>query len=149
MLFVVIPLGFMMLTLGVALLFLGEVPFVAGKRIPAIRSRLIGSVLVAFLPLAWLIKMLSDVIFGREAVEGPVVTALTFSFCCVLIIAILFRVLIPKQEPRPPAATRSSALDKKNPFGDEEPIEILEVEPTPAKKPRKGAASDKNPFDFG
>src|SRR5437016_1590166 len=146
--FLTIIVGVVMLTLGVGLLLLGEVPFVAGKRIPAVRSRLIGGVLVSFLPLAWLVKTLCDLIFERGTVEGPVVTALTFSFCGLLTIAILFRVLIPKREPRPPAKS-GGPLAKKNPFGDAEPV--TEPEPAqapPAKKSRKGAADDKNPFDF-
>ncbi len=144
MLIVTILVGFVMMTLGVALLLLGEVPFVAGKRISAVRSRLIGGVLVGFLPLALGVKTLGDLIFGRDAVEGPVVTALTFSFCGVVAIVILFRVMVPKREPRK-AAPASAGPAKENPFGDaaSEPANA-----PPAKKSRKPAAEDTNPFDF-
>ena len=46
-----ILIGFAMITLGVALLFIGAVPFLAGKRISAGAHGLIGVVLVSFLPL--------------------------------------------------------------------------------------------------
>src|SRR5438132_1500148 len=101
---ITILLGFAMMTLGVALLFLGEVPFIAGTRIPAVRARLIGGVLVLFLPLAVGVRALLGLMFGSDEIEGPVVTAFVFSFCCLLTFVILFRVLIPKRAPRPAAA---------------------------------------------
>jgi hypothetical protein len=148
-----IVFGFALMTLGVALLFLGEVPFVAGKRIPAVRARLIGGVLVGLLPAAWLVKILCDAVFGYDTVEGPVVAALMFSAGCLVTIVILFRVMVPKGAPRKPAAAKDS-VSKKNPFGDvapaaSEPVAPAPVNPPPRKKSRKAAASEDNPFDFG
>src|SRR5829696_8762344 len=97
MLILTIIVGFAMMTLGVALLLLGEVPFIAGKRIPAMRARLIGGVLISFVPLALGVTKLINLIFGQDTVEGAVVTPLVFSLCWVIVFAILFRVLIPKR----------------------------------------------------
>src|SRR5437016_901322 len=66
MLVATILIGFAMMTLGVALLILGEVPFLSGKRIPAARSRLIGAIFVAFLPLALGVRQLSNAVFGSD-----------------------------------------------------------------------------------
>jgi hypothetical protein len=165
-----ILVGFAMMTLGVALLLLGEVPFIAGKRIPAGRSRLIGVVLVSFLPLALAVREVIRRIFDEDTVDGPVLTWALCGFCWFLVVVILFRVLVPKRAPRKPAAVKSAA--KANPFGGVEPEqfdvieEIVEEEPTPAKKPaakkaapepvqkpsakksRKPADGETDPFDF-
>jgi hypothetical protein len=150
MLILTIIVGFAMMTLGVALLLLGEVPFIAGKRIPALRARLIGCVLISFLPLSWGVLKLINLIFGPDTVEGPVVTPLMFSLCWVITFGILFRVLVPKRAPVAKRPTPERAA-KKNPFGSEAPAEIETSEPTKqtsVKKSRKPAVEDSNPFDF-
>ncbi len=159
MLLALIIIGFAMITLGVALLFLGEVPFIAGKRISAWRSRLIGLVLVSFLPLALGARQASKVYLGDDAIEGPVVTWVLLGFCWFVVFVILFRVVVPKKAAKPAA--------EKNPFGAalpaEEPlgIELIEEESAapapkqavPAKKPAvkkapKSPVAEENPFDF-
>jgi hypothetical protein len=144
--------GFAMATLGVALLLVGEVPFVAGKRIPALRSRLIGVVLIAFLPLAIVLRQLSKLMLEADAVEGPVLTVVTFGLCWCVVIVILFRVVVPKRVPRKAAVI--AATSKKNPF-DEPAAEIIASaepeptkKPTAKKKPAKPSSDDRNPFDF-
>jgi hypothetical protein len=146
MLFVTIIIGFAMMTLGFALLVLGEVPFVAGKRIPAVRSRLIGGVLVAFGPATWVVRSVTYALFG-DAVEGPVVTALMFSLCCVVIFAILFRVLVPKREPRKPSKP-TVELVKEDPFGADEPSPPDPPKQSSSKKSPKAAKDGSSPFDF-
>lgn len=153
---VTILVGFAMMTLGVALLLLGEVPFIAGKRISAIRSRLIGAVLVSFLPIAWGVIYLLGLIFGSSAIDGPVVTSFVFSLCCLAIFVILFRVLIPKRPPREKAPSKVES-NKENPFNasttpsENESSGWMDEEPkatAPAKKTRKPTAEQNNPFDF-
>ena len=145
-----IIVGFAMATLGVAMLFLGEVPFVAGRRISALRSRLVGGVLVSFLPLAFGVHHLLNLLFGRDTVDGPIVTWAMFSICWVAVTVILFRVLVPKRE-------RKARPEVKSPF-DEPALPIEEIEEpkatkkaaakkTPAKKPPAGPAEG-SPFDF-
>jgi hypothetical protein len=127
-----ILVGFVMATLGIALLCLGEVPFIAGKRIPALRSRLIGLILAGFLPLALGVHQ-GITYFFPEAVEGPVVTWSLFGFCWFVVFVILFRVLVPKRPPRKPAKGGVTPSTK-NPFGE---APVVEAEPTkkgPAKK---------------
>jgi hypothetical protein len=153
-----ILVGFVMTTLGVALLCLGEVPFIGGKRIPALRSRLIGVVLVAFVPLALGARQASIYLFGPDAVDAQAVTWTLFGLCWFVVFAILFRVMAPKRAPRQPV----KATAKKNPF-PEAKLDILdeiveEAKPaakkaTPPKKPAdkkasKPPAEDENPFDF-
>ncbi len=67
-----IAVGFGMTTLGVALLCLGEVPFIAGKRIPARRARLIGATLALFLPLSLGGRLAINLLFGPDTVEESV-----------------------------------------------------------------------------
>src|SRR5690348_9120472 len=98
-----IIVGFAMATLGVALLVLGEVPFVGGKRIPARRARLTGLALVSFLPLALGITQLLHVLFGRDTINGLVVTWTIFACCWLAVAGSLFRVLVPKKQRRPAA----------------------------------------------
>ena len=153
-----ILVGFVMATLGVALLLLGEVPFLAGKRIPAVRARLIGTVLIGFLPLALGARQVSNLLFGPETLGGPVLTWSLFGFCWIVVIAILFRVMVPKRPPRKAAAVATAS--KKNPFGDvnsekaeaiEEPEPWTEPEPVKkpsGKKPPKPSADEGSPFDF-
>jgi hypothetical protein len=152
-----IILGFVMMTAGVALLFLGEVPFLLGKRIPAVRSRVIGGILVGFLPIAWAIRQLIALIFGVDAVDGPIVLFAVFGICLLAIGAILFRVMVPKQE-RPPRADSTPAKAKQKSAAqlpeDEEsdvPRSVPEPEPEAAPEPkRKGKkpVEEANPFDF-
>ena len=148
MLILTIIVGFAMMTLGVALLLLGEVPFIAGKRIPALRARLIGGILVSFLPLSWGVLQLINLIFGPETVKGDVVTPLTFSLCWVITFGILFRVLVPKRAPVPKRAT-PAVVSENDPFSSGSEIETSEpAKKTPVRKARKATAEDANPFDF-
>lgn len=153
MLPLILIVGFAMATLGVALLLIGEVPFVAGKRIPALHSRLIGAVLIAFLPLALLIRQLSKLFFEADAIDGPVVTAAVFGLCWLVVIVILFRVVAPKRPPRKPSATAKPS--KKNPF-EQPAIEQADAQPrlkpatqsAPKRKSHRPTAEDRDPFDF-
>jgi hypothetical protein len=169
-----ILVGFVMMTVGVALLCLGEVPLVAGKRIPALRSRLIGLVLVSFLPLAWGARQGTIAFFGPDEVEGPVVTWSLFGVSWFVVFLMLFRVLVPKRQRRT-GASSSAALADKNPFGNVQTetgfadVELAEETPElpatrsaqkpnarnpapaknlPAKKPSKPSAPENDPFDF-
>jgi len=166
----IIIVGFAMMTLGVALLFLGEVPFVAGKRISAIRSRLIGAILLLYLPMALAATMACNLILGSGVVDGLVVTWALFGVVWFAVIVILFRVVVQKKERRPAKAATSSIAAAKNPFGDAEPIEEepaeavewMEDEPAPAPKPAakkaavkpvskkapKAPVEESDPFDF-
>jgi hypothetical protein len=143
--------GFAMATLGVALLLIGEVPFIAGKRIPALRSRLIGAVLSSFLPLALGVRQLSKLLLEEDAVEGPILILAVFGFCWFVVVVILFRVLVPKRPPRKVPAVAAKSM--KTPF-DEPVVEKVEAAPEPKKKPAakkkspKPSADDSNPFDF-
>ena len=142
-----IVVGFVMATLGVALLLLGEVPFLAGKRIPALRARLIGAVLVGFLPLTLGVRLLSNLLFEPETVEGPVLTWSLFGFCWFVVIAILFRVMVPKRPPRKvtagATAPKVEAIEEPEPWPEPEPVK----KPTGKKSP-KPSANEANPFDF-
>ena len=151
-----IIVGFMMMTLGVALLLLGEVPFLRGQRIPAMRARIVGFVLVAFLPLVWGIGLAVNLLFG-DAVPAAAVGWGLFVFAWFVVGAILFRVIVPKREAR--AASTSAA--KREPYAKKEPVwepPQFEPEPTPVKKastkkPTKQKATEpppeeKDPFDF-
>ncbi len=160
----VVIVGFAMITLGVALLLLGEVPFLGGKRIPALRSRLIGLALALFLPAAFGVRLGLASLFGEDVIDGLIVTWVLCGVSWTAAFVILFRVLFPKREPRP--AKVSAALEEsKNPFGAMEPsVEPVAAEeenpwtePAPVKKaaakkpvakkePRK--AVEENPFDF-
>lgn len=152
MLLVVVLFGFAMMTLGVALLILGEVPFLSGKRIPAVRSRLIGAIFVAFLPLALGVRQLSNRIFGPDAVQGPVVVGLLLVICLWGAFGILFRVIVPKRESR----ASSAVLEKENPFQGETEAGVPWTEPAREIKPtsKRSAAGGKpspdsrDPFDF-
>ena len=152
--FVTIIGGFAMMTLGVALLLIGEVPFIAGRRISALRSRLIGVVLTCFLPLAIGVRFACAAIFGAEAAEGPVITSFVFSFCCLATLAILFRVLAPKRPPRP-AAPKKDGPAQQNPFDaasaptDDGPARgAPEPTPKPTSKKPPAKKSGNDPFDF-
>ncbi len=170
-----IAVGFGMTTLGVALLCLGEVPFIAGKRIPARRARLIGATLALFLPLSLGGRLAINLLFGPDTVDGQVVTWSLFGLCWCVVFVILFRVMVPKRERRKPAKGAATP-SKKNPF-DAAPADHFDVPekvviedaapapakksaakkrepgPAPTKKPagkkaRKPAAENENPFDF-
>lgn len=168
-LFALIIVGFAMGTLGVALLCLGEVPFVSGKRIPAGRARLIGLILVSFLPLALGVRQASNFLLGPEAVEGPVLIWALCGCCWFVVMVILYRVMVPKRARK---ASAAAAGLKNNPFGsakaeeadaNEEVLDEMEPWPAPepakkpvtkkstpeaAKKPSKPADDDTSPFDF-
>jgi uncharacterized membrane protein len=165
MLLALIIIGFAMITLGVALLFLGEVPFIAGKRISAWRSRLIGLVLVSFLPLALGARQASNAFFGPDAVEGPVLTWVLLGFCWFVVFLILFRVIVPKKATR--GAKSTPSFGGHDPFDGAAPaegpldVELVEEEKAapspkkaaPSKKPAvkkapKPPVEDENPFDF-
>ncbi len=109
----ILAVGFAMMTLGVALLCLGEVPLLGGKRIPAGRSRLIGAVLVSFLPLASGARQLSNLLFGADAVQGPVVTWSLCGVCWFTVFVLVVLVLIKKKE-----RAKAGGDAKKNPFGN-------------------------------
>ncbi len=115
------------------MLCLGEVPFIAGKRIPALRSRLIGLILAGFLPLALGVRQGSSYFFPDE-IEGQALTWSLFGFCWFAVCVLLFRVMVPKRAPRKPAKGAATP-SKKNPFGAA-PAADLEVraEVEPAKK---------------
>lgn len=153
-----IIVGFMMMTLGVALLLLGEVPFLRGQRIPAIRARIVGLVLVAFLPLVWGTGLGVNLLFG-DAVPAAAVGWGLFVLAWIAVGAILFRVIVPKRDGR--AASASTSAAKRTPYAKKEPVwepPQFEPEPTPAKKastkkPSKQKATEpppeeKDPFDF-
>jgi hypothetical protein len=156
-----IVVGFAMATLGVALLALGEVPFIAGKRIPALRSRLVGAVLAAFVPLALVARLACNYLFGPDAVDGQVVTWSLFGLCWFGVFVILFRVIVPKREPGKAARTVAESKSK-NPFPAarldvleeivEEPEPTVKKATTPkktaGKKSAKPTTEDENPFDF-
>ena len=161
----IIITGFAMMTLGIALLSLGEVPFLPGKRISAIRSRLIGALLVLFLPTSLGVWLACNRIFEPGVVDGLVVTWVLCGIVLFAVSVILFRVMVPKKAPRSARATTSSTTPTRNPFAEAEPAEQLEEvawledEPAapaptpvkkkaPAKKPRKASVENDNPFDF-
>ncbi len=161
MLLAIIILGFAMMTIGVALLFTGETPFISGKRIPALRARLIGLVLVSFLPLAFGVRQGSNALFGDYGVQGLVVTWSLFGFCWFAVLVILFPILRAKKERRPQSWATS---EKGNPFEDAAAMEDepdqeelparteskthSAKKPAPAKKSRKPSATEKDPLDF-
>lgn len=152
-----IVVGFAMATLGVAMLFLGEVPFVAGRRIPALRSRLIGLVLVSFLPLAFGLHQLLGLLFGHLAVDGPTVTWSLFSLCWLTVTVILFRVLVPKRERKvektmaDPFGEPAAPIEEIDPVEEPKPLKKVSVKQPakkgPAKKPPTGP-EESSPFDF-
>src|SRR5438067_904502 len=111
-----IIIGFAMATLGVALIFLGEVPFLAGKRIPPRRARIVGLALLSFLPLALVTPQLLNNLFGRDVIDGFVVTWLIFGACWLVVVVALYRVMFPKRERRP-VAVSLTAVDPMDSFG--------------------------------
>jgi hypothetical protein len=160
-----IAVGFVMMTIGVALLCLGAVPIGGGKRIPALRSRLIGVILVSFLPLALGVRQAMITLFAPDAVEGLVVSWSICGVCWFAALVILFRVLVPKRD-RKSAKSTSGAAPSKNPFGEaglddldtapqvatpraaaKQPGPVATKKP-PANKPSKPASQESNPFDF-
>ncbi len=162
--------GFIMMTLGVALVFLGEVPFLGGKRIPAWRSRLIGFTQMSFLPLALVTWKGVQSFVSSEVVDWIVVTWSLFGFCWFVTFALLFRVMFPKRAPR--SIKAKATAGSMDPFEDaaEEPagpsFGFADPEPAPAKLPAKKTApakpaskpgvkrapappaEDDNPFNF-
>jgi hypothetical protein len=128
-----IAVGFGMATLGVALMFLGEVPFIAGKRIPALRARLIGLSLLAFLPLVAGVRSLVNFVLP-DTIDPQALTWSIFGFLWVVVCVILFRVLVPKREARKPSKV-ATASSSKSPFDDAR--EKVETSSNgEAKKPR-------------
>ncbi len=151
MMIALILVGFMMMTLGVALLFLGEVPFLAGKRISAWRSRLIGLVQMSFLPLALAAWKGVQWLFGPDVLEPLAVTYSLLGFCWFVTIALLFRVMFPKRAPRgAKGKSRASAGDDPFPASADEDVPAAEpfgfaeqeAEPAPGK-PMKNAPAPK------
>ncbi len=150
----VILIGFAMMTLGVALLFLGEVPFISGKRIPARRSRWIGAFLAAYLPLALVMPQLVNKLLGPDVVQGPVIVGGLLVICLWSVFAILFRVVVPKHEARSPSVAPEAAI----PLGEapagvpEQSLPWSEPEANPASPPsvktRKPRSGSMDPFDF-
>ncbi len=150
----VIIIGFVMMTLGVALLFLGEVPFVAGRRISAVRSRIIGAILVLFLPLSLAVLLALNLIFGRGVIEGPIVTWSMFTLSWLAICVVMFRVLVPKNTRKVQAKVAKKDAPAKTPTPRIEDNALTWIEseaeppkPPPAKKAAKKPANE-NPFDF-
>jgi hypothetical protein len=130
-----IAIGFAMATLGIALMALGEVPFVAGKRISAVRSRLIGLTLLAFLPLVAGMRAIVNLVLP-DTIDPQALTWSIFGFLWFVVVLILFRVMVPKREPRKPAKGTATSSSK-NPFGEAAPAEEA--------KPKKGAGKTKSP----
>lgn len=156
-----IAVGFVMMTIGVALLCLGEVPIGGGKRIPALRSRLIGVVLVSFLPLAWAARQATVALLDPDAVEGLVVSWSICGVCWCAALAMLFRVIVPKRGAR--SKPTLAGAPSKNPFGEASfegpPTELPMTDAVPpkpaaavkkptAKKPGRPALPESDPFDF-
>ncbi len=171
MMIALLLIGFMMMTLGVALIFLGEVPFLGGKRIPAWRSRLIGLVQMSFLQLALGTWKGVQSFVSAEVVDWIVVTWSLFGLCWFMTFALVYRVMFPKRAPRTtkgksmPSADRDlfpATAEENEPAGDPFGFEQAEPAKTPAKKnaPAKPAskpgakrapappAEDDNPFNF-
>jgi small-conductance mechanosensitive channel len=159
----VIIVGFVMITLGVALLLLGEVPFVAGRRISAIRSRLIGAFLVIFLPVSLIVQLVCKLIFGDDAIDGLVVTWIVFTICWIAISVVMFRVLVPKRGAKASAKTKpkvetprkkqakaapAKADEEELPWLVEEPAPEPMPEPRPAGKKAHKKSAGADPFDF-
>ena len=154
--FPLILVGFATITIGVALLFLGEVPFLAGKRISARRSRLIGIVLISFLPLALGVVQVMSRALPDYDVDGPIVTWSVLGFCLFVVGVILFRVVVPKRPRRksaPEARAKASSPGAVR-FVELELIDdpTLQEQPAPkkssARKRGKPAAGEDNPFEF-
>lgn len=156
-----IAIGFVMMTIGVALLCLGEV-LIGGKRIPALRSRLIGLIFVSFLPLALGVRQATVALFDPDAVAGLVVGWSICGVCWFAAFVIVFRVLVPKRD-RNRVRTTVGGAPNQNPFGEAalDGLDAVprEVTPNPAaqqpvvkkpsaKKPSKPAAQESDPFDF-
>jgi hypothetical protein len=152
----VTTVGFILMTLGVAMLLVGEVPFL-GKRIPSRHSRLMGSIFVLFLPLAFGVNLASSALFGSDAVQGPVVTWTLFALCVLVSLVILIHALARKEQ----SGAKTATPMKKNPFGEieaeEEVEEVVLLEPEPAERPaskkatakrRPPPAQERDPFDF-
>jgi hypothetical protein len=160
--FPLIIVGFAMITLGAALLLLGEVPFLGGKRIAARRSRLIGVVLISFLPLAYGVHQLMSWYFREEYdVDGPTVAWAVLGLCLLVVGIILFRVVVPKGQ-APKKSSKRSTVSK-----PAEAIQFVELVPIddpyaldnqppapkgkkpPAKKSSQPPTEEENPFNFG
>ncbi|MSU78586.1 MAG: hypothetical protein EXS16_10895 [Gemmataceae bacterium] len=162
MMIALILVGFIMMTLGVALLFLGEVPFLGGKRISAWRSRLIGLVQVSSLPMALGIWKCLQLLFGSDAIDAGVVAWSLIGVCWFVTFALVYRVMFLKRVPRA-GKGKSSASTASEPFpstaGEDEPATapfgFAEPEPARTKTaPKKNSpakrapAPDDNPFNF-
>ena len=159
MMCLIVAPGFVMLTIGVALLLVGETPFLAGKTIPAMRARLIGLVLVSFLPMALAMWFASRVLFGPEAVHGLVFPATLFVLCWLAVAMLMFRVVFPRKAPRakPTAKVTKASVPEQADEPTSVPVETdvpawmapaPEPAPKPAKKPRKAPVEERDPFDF-
>jgi hypothetical protein len=124
-----ILLGFVMLTLGFALLCFGEVPFVGGTRIPALRSRIIGGILVSFLPMLWLAHFVLAMIVRVSTTVGVIMSLAMVLLYVLLLVTLVFRILVPKQEPR----ENVEAMEEPIPFAimEEDAIETIDDEREP------------------
>jgi hypothetical protein len=105
-----ILLGFVMLTLGFALLCFGEVPFVGGTRIPALRSRILGGILVSFLPVLWLVHLLLAMFVRVSSTVGVLVSLAMVLLYVLALFALVYRILVPKQEPHESADTMEEPI---------------------------------------
>ncbi len=166
--------GFLMATLGVALLVLGETPLFGGRVVAARRARWVGGVLVGFFPCLFVVRWIVGIFDADGQVPAPAVGWSLFGVWLCVTFGMLFRSLFPKREPR----RRLGQVREANPFEpapveDEEPMlegvdeVVLEEIPAPkpakaapakgapakappAKKPppRKPAKDEADPFDF-
>ncbi len=169
--------GFLMATLGVALLVLGETPLFGGRVIAARRARWIGGLLVGFFPCLFVVRWIVGLFDTANQVPAPAVGWSLFGVWLCVAIGMVFRSLFPK---RMPTQRRSQAANPFEPAAveDDEPMReavdevVLEETPAPtpaktvpakappakaapakaapAKKPppRKPAKDEGNPFDF-
>ena len=164
--------GFLIATLGVALLVLGETPLLGGRVIAARRARWIGGLLVAFFPCLFLVRWIVGLFDTANQIPAPAVGWSLFGVWLCVAFGMVFRSLFPK---RMPTQRRSQAANPFEPTAveDDEPMleavdeVVLEEAPAPkpakavpakappakaapAKKlpPRRPAKDEGNPFDF-
>ncbi len=155
----VLLIGLLLVTAGVALLFLGEVSLGRGKSLPALRSRFIGAICLVFFPGAIAAQILIPRYRADPGYWPAITTWSLLALCLISIFMLAYGPLFAKR--RRPRVEAADALEPE-PFMMEVELPEPEVElpdpidepaprkaaPRPPARKARPAREENNPFDF-